>query len=624
MNKLKEDSTHEGTIEFSNNGNASIIIDEKSIFIFKKNTLNALNSDKVKVKIIIKSNKVEAEVIEVLKRFRTKFVGKVHINKDLTFVIPDSQKIPVDFYIKGDHDAKLDQKVLVELTGWEPGSKSPKGKIIEIIGNSGENNAEMNSIMYEYGLPNNFPLMIEADAELISEVITESEISKRRDLRNVITIGIDPFDSKDADDTIGLEFINGERFISINIADVTHYITEGSDLDEEAYSRGSSVYLVDRCVPMLPKRLSNGICSLKSGSDKLSYSAIFKVSDDGIVLDRWFGRTVINVNKDYSYEQAQDVIENGVKDSKEIDEVIIELDRIAKLMRSRRVEDSLELNSIEVKFILDEVTKKPTGVYFKEQKDSNKLIEEYMLLANKEVSTFIKSKNLPCVNRIHESPDEDKLQQFKDFVNRIGYEFEIGDVETTKKSFNSLVKEAKDTPEQNIINTLVTRVQKKAVYSTKNLSHYGLNFDDYSHFTSPIRRYSDMITHRLLTMALNNVNKSDKNKVEIMCKHISSREILASRAERESIKYKQMEFLEDKIGSVFDGIVSGITDWGMCVELIESKCEGMVRYNNNYTVDTANYVVFDKMGGSIRLGDEVKVVVKSVDLDRKQIDFEIF
>ena len=541
MSKLKEDSTYEGTIEFSNSGNASIKIEENSIFIFKKNTLNALNSDKVKVKIIIKSNKVEAEVIEVLQRFRTQFVGKVHINKDLTFVIPDSQKIPVDFYIKGDHDAKADQKVLVELTGWEPGSKSPKGKIIEIIGNSGENNAEMNSIMYEYGLPNNFPLMIEADAALISEVITEDEISKRRDMRNVITIGIDPFDSKDADDTIGLEFINGERFISINIADVTHYINEGSDLDEEAYSRGSSVYLVDRCVPMLPKRLSNGICSLKSGSDKLSYSAIFKVSDDGIVLDRWFGRTVINVNKDYSYEQAQDVIENGVKDSKEIDEVIIELDRIAKLMRDRRVEDSLELNSIEVKFILDEVTKKPTGVYFKEQKDSNKLIEEYMLLANKEVSTFIKSKNLPCVNRIHESPDEDKLQQFKDFVNRIGYEFEIGDVKTTKKSFNNLVKEAKDTPEQNIINTLVTRVQKKAIYSTKNLSHYGLNFDDYSHFTSPIRRYSDMITHRLLTMALNNVNKSDKNKVEIMCKHISSREILASRAERESIKYKQME-----------------------------------------------------------------------------------
>ena len=428
MNKLKEDSTHEGTIEFSNSGNASITIDEKSIFIFKKNTLNALNSDKVKVKIIIKSNKVEAEVIEVVQRFRTQFVGKVHINKDLTFVIPDSQKIPVDFYIKGDHDAKADQKVLVELTGWEPGSKSPKGKIIEIIGNSGENNAEMNSIMYEYGLPNNFPLMIEADAALISEVITENEISKRRDMRNVITIGIDPFDSKDADDTIGLEFINGERFISINIADVTHYINEGSDLDEEAYNRGSSVYLVDRCVPMLPKRLSNGICSLKSGSDKLSYSAIFKVSDDGIVLDRWFGRTVINVNKDYSYEQAQDVIENGVKDSKEIDEVIIELDRIAKLMRSRRVEDSLELNSIEVKFILDEITKKPTGVYFKEQKDSNKLIEEYMFLANKEVSTFIKSKNLPCVNRIHESPEEDKLQQFKDFVNRIGYEFEIGEI----------------------------------------------------------------------------------------------------------------------------------------------------------------------------------------------------
>jgi ribonuclease R len=467
--------------------------------------------------------------------------------------------------------------------------------------------------------------MIEADAELISDVITEEEISKRRDLRNVITIGIDPFDSKDADDTIGLEFINGERFVSINIADVTHYIKEGSDLDEEAHNRGTSVYLVDRCVPMLPKRLSNGICSLKSGSDKLSYSAIFKISDDGVVLDRWFGRTIINVDKDYSYEQAQEVIENGVNDNKEIDEVVIELDKIAKLMRAKRIEESLELNSIEVKFILDEITKKPTGVYFKEQKDSNKLIEEYMLLANKEVAKFIKSKKLPCVNRIHESPDEDKLQQFKEFINRIGYEFEIGDIKTTKKSFNDLVKEAKDTPEQNIINTLVTRVQKKAIYSTKDIGHYGLNFSDYSHFTSPIRRYSDILCHRLLTIALGeSSNKMDKNSLEGVCKHISSREILASKAERDSIKYKQIEYLEDKIGQVFDGVVSGITDWGMYVELIESKCEGMVKYNNNYTIDSTNYVIFDKLGSSIRLGDNVKVIVKAVDLDRKQIDFEIF
>ena len=321
-------------------------------------------------------------------------------------------------------------------------------------------------------------------------------------MRNVITIGIDPFDSKDADDTIGLEFINGERFVSINIADVTNYVKEGDIIDEEAYLRGNSVYLVDRCISMIPKRLSNVICSLKSGSDKLSYSAIFKIDDNGNVIDRWFGRTVINVNKDYSYEQAQDIIENG--SDNEIDNVVIELDKIAKLMRSKRIKNTLELDGIEVKFILDDITKKPTGVYFKEQKDSNKLIEEYMLLANKEVAKFIKSKKLPCVNRIHESPDEDRLQQFKDFVNRIGYDFEIGDIETTKKSFNDLVKQVKDTPEQNIINTLVTRTQKKAIYSTNNIGHWGLNFEDYTHFTSPIRRYSDIITHRLLSLALGN------------------------------------------------------------------------------------------------------------------------
>jgi ribonuclease R len=505
MNKIKEDSIYEGSIDFANSGNASISIEDKNIFIFKRNTLNSLNGDKVRVKIVSKNNKLEAEVIEVLERFRTQFVGKVQINKEnkrLIFVVPDSQKIGVDFYIKGENDAVHDQKVLIELIDWEPGTKSPKAKIVEILGSSGENNAEMNSIMYEYGLPNNFPLMVEAEAELIPFEISEEEIGKRRDMRNVITIGIDPFDSKDADDTIGLEFINGERFVSINIADVTNYVKEGDIIDEEAYLRGNSVYLVDRCISMIPKRLSNGICSLKSGSNKLSYSAIFKIDDNGNVIDRWFGRTVINVNKDYSYEQAQDIIENG--SDNEIDNVVIELDKIAKLMRSKRIKNTLELDGIEVKFILDDITKKPTGVYFKEQKDSNKLIEEYMLLANKEVAKFIKSKKLPCVNRIHESPDEDRLQQFKDFVNRIGYDFEIGDIETTKKSFNDLVKQVKDTPEQNIINTLVTRVQKKAIYSTNNISHYGLNFEDYSHFTSPIRRYADIITHRLLSLALGN------------------------------------------------------------------------------------------------------------------------
>ena len=503
MIKLKEGDIHKGIIEFSNGGNASIKIENKSIFIFKKNTLNSLNLDTVNVKIIVKGKKLEAQVINVLERYRTKFVGKVQKNKRVTFVIVDNSKISVDFYIKDDINADDGKKVLIELIDWKEDEKSPRANIIEIIGNSGENNTEMNSIMYEYGLPIDFPFIVEAESEMISEIINEMEIEKRRDIRNVITIGIDPFDSKDADDTIGLEFINGDRFISINIADVTHYIKEDSELDKEAFERGSSVYLVDRVIPMLPKRLSNNICSLKSGSDKLCYSAIFKIDDECEIIDKWFGRTIINVNKDYSYEEAQDVIENGSKvETKITDDVVFELDRIAKKMRSKRVKDSLEMNSVEIKFNLDVDTKKPIGVYFKTQKDSNKLIEEYMLLANKEVSMFIKSKNLPCVNRVHETPDPDKIEQIRNFVSKIGYEF--GTDDDIKGNLNRLIKEVKDTPEENIITTLITRAQKKAIYSTKNLGHYGLGFKDYSHFTSPIRRFSDILTHRLLSLALGN------------------------------------------------------------------------------------------------------------------------
>ena len=503
MIKLKVDDVYEGIIEFSNGGNASIKIENRNVFIFKKNTLNSLNLDTVKVKIILKGKKLEAEVVEVIERAKTRFVGKVQINGRLIFVVTDNQKTPVDFYIKGKTDAIDGQKVLVEFISWEVGEKSPKAKIVEVIGNSGENNTEMNAIMYEYGLPNAFPFIVDAESELIKDTICESEITKRRDLRHVTTIGIDPFDSKDADDTIGLEFINGERFISVNIADVTHYVKENTELDKEAYERGSSVYLVDRVIPMIPKRLSNNICSLKSGSDKLCYSAIFKIDNNGEVLDSWFGKTIIHVDKDYSYEEAQDVIENGATtEFKKTDEVVLELDRIAKKMRAKRIKDSLEMNSVEVKFKLDEVTKKPIGVFFKTQKDSNKLIEEYMLLANREVAKFIKSKNLPCVNRIHETPDLDKIEKIKDFVYRMGYEFIVDD--NLKSNLNKLIKDVKDTPEENIVTTLITRAQKKAIYSTKNISHYGLGFKDYSHFTSPIRRYSDVLTHRLLSLALGN------------------------------------------------------------------------------------------------------------------------
>jgi len=624
MNKLKEDSIYDGTIEFSNSGNASIIIDEKSIFIFKKNTLNALNLDQVKVKIIIKNNKVEAEVIEVLKRSRTQFVGRVHINKELTFVIPDSQKIPVDFYIKGDHDAKNNQKVLVELYNWEPGSKSPKAKIIEILGESGDNNTEMNSIMYEYGLPNRFPLMVEADAELIPFEISQEEIEKRRDMRSITTFTIDPVDAKDFDDALSVNILDNDTVeVGIHIADVSHFVKEGTDLDDEAINRATSVYLVDRCVPMLPERLSNGVCSLRPNEDKLSFSVIVTLDREGNILNKWFGKTIIHSDKRYSYEEAQEVIE-GKDDS--LKEEILLLDSIAKKMRKRRISDgSIEMGGIEVRFKLDQTTKKPIGVFFKTQKDANKLIEEYMLLANKLVAKELYDAKYTNVYRVHDNPNIEKLEALSSICKNFGYTLDVeGEPKNLKQSINKLVGDIKGKPEENMIETLITRCMSKATYTIINKGHYGLGFTHYSHFTSPIRRYPDLITHRILFDYLNKKSNGNSKKIEDMAKWCSEREILAAKAQRDSIKYKQIEYLEDKIGQVFDGIVSGVTEWGMYVELIDSKCEGMVRYNNNYTVDAENYIVFPKKGGSIRLGDEIKVVVKAIDLDRKQIDFELF
>lgn len=625
MIKIKEGSIFEGIIEFSNSGNASINIDNnRNIFIFKKNTLNAFNNDKVKVKTIIKNRKLEAEVIEVIERFRTQFVGKVQINKGITFVVPDNQKLSTDFYIKGEHFAENGQKVLIELIDWEPETKSPKAKIVQVLGNSGENNAEINSIMYEYGLPNEFPLMVEAEAELISDTISQTEIDKRRDFRNITTFTIDPVDAKDFDDALSVNIIDNDKVeVGIHIADVSHYIKENGIIDEEAIKRATSVYLVDRCVPMLPERLSNGVCSLRPNEDKLCFSVVVTLNKKGEILDKWFGKTVIHSDRRYSYEEAQEVIEG--KDDIYKNEILT-LDSIAKVMRKQRIEDgSIEMGGIEVRFKLDETTKKPTGVFFKIQKDANKLIEEYMLLANKLVAKLLYDAKYNNVYRVHSSPNIEKLESLALLCKNFGYSLEVvEDTTNLKKSINQLVSDIKDKPEENMIETLITRSMSKATYTVINSGHYGLGFTHYSHFTSPIRRYPDLITHRVLLDYLEHKPNGSSVKIEKQAKWCSSREILAARAERDSIKYKQIEFLEDKIGQVFDGVVSGVTEWGMYVELIESKCEGMVRYNGNYKIDAENYTVFPKTGGQIRLGDEIKVVVKSVDLDKKLIDFEVF
>ena len=594
MINIKEGDRYEGQIEFSNYGNASLTIENKSIFIHKKNTLNSLHLDKVKIEIFKGEKKLEGKVIEVISRFRNEFVGRVQIGKKSTFVIPDSDKISTDFYIKGGLVAKEGQKVIVELTKWED-SKSPQGKIIKILGDAGENNTEMNSIMYEYNLPVDFPQEVINESELVPEVIFEKEISLRRDIRNITTLTIDPVDARDFDDALSIQIINENNIeVGVHIADVGHYVKLGTKLDDEAFKRATSVYLVDRCVPMLPERLSNGICSLKPNEDRLAFSVIFNIDKEGKILKEWHGKTVIHSNKRFSYEEAQEIIEGF---DGEFHKEIRVLNGLSQKIRRKRIKDgSIEMGGIEVRFKLAEDNKKPIGVYFKEQKEANKLIEEFMLLANKSVAKILSDNQWFNVYRIHDTPNMEKLQQLVGVCNNFGHDVKIeGEGDDLKKSINQLLKEIKGTPEENMIETLVTRCMSKAKYTIKNIGHYGLGFTHYSHFTSPIRRYPDLITHRILFDFLNKGKQGNPQKIEENANWCSSRELVAAKAQRDSIKYKQAEYLQDKIGKVFDGIISGVTDWGMYVELIESKCEGMIRYNTigKVKVDLDHYTISD-------------------------------
>ena len=625
MIKLIEGDRYEGQIEFSNSGNASITIEEKSIFIHRKNTLNSLHLDKVKIEIFKGEKKLEAKVVETISRFRTEFVGRVQIGKKSTFVISDSDKISVDFYIKGGLVAKDGQKVIAELIKWED-SKSPQGKITKILGDAGDNNAEMNSIMYEYNLPVDFPQEVINESELVPEVITEKEISNRRDMRDVTTITIDPVDAKDFDDVISIKIINENNIeVGVHIADVGHYVKSGTKIDDEAYKRSTSVYLVDRCVPMLPERLSNGICSLKPHEDRLAFSVIFNIDKDGKITNQWHGKTVIHSDRRFSYEEAQEIIEGVDGD---FYNQIRTLNTLAQKIRKKRIKDgSIEMGGIEVKFKLADDNKKPIGVYFKEQKEANKLIEEFMLLANKSVAKILSDNQWFNVYRIHDTPNMEKLQQLVGVCQNFGHDVKIeGEGDDLKKSINQLLKDIKGTPEENMIETLVTRCMSKAKYTIKNIGHYGLGFTHYSHFTSPIRRYPDLITHRILFDFLNKGKQRNPTKIEENASWCSSRELIAAKAQRDSIKYKQAEYLQDKIGQVYDGIISGVTDWGIYVELIESKCEGMVKYNTigKVKVDLEHYTVSDEMGKKIRLGDPIKVIVSGVDLEKKKIDFTLF
>lgn len=629
----------EGKLSMNASGSAYLVSNDlpKDIYIHTKNTNKSLHLDLVKVEVIPGNGRaLEGKVIEVIQRFKEEFVGVIQISPRFAFFVPDSNKLPIDFYVPLGKlmGAKDGQKVIARLTEWKDDAKNPNAEIIRVLGDAGEHETEIHSILEEYGLPYDFDEDVNAEAEAISTEITQAEIDKRRDMRDVLTFTIDPHDAKDFDDALSVEWINGELFVGVHIADVSHYLRPDTELDKEAYARGTSVYLVDRCVPMLPENLSNGLCSLRPNEDKLCFSAVFKLDHNGHVLDEWYGRTVINSNKRYTYEQAQEVIESGLR-SKDIFEegyntrdAILDLDKIAKKMRKVRLQKgSISFDKQEVRFKLDE-NNKPVDIIFKIGKDSNKLIEEYMLLANRHVAKLLNEKKVPMVNRAHDKPNEEKLNNLKNFIAPLGYTIETNDSVEITRTLNKLLEDVKGTAEEDMISNLVVRTMQKADYRTQNIGHYGLGFKDYAHFTSPIRRYPDVMVHRILGRYLENKQASKIEKVESKCVHLSEREKKAQKAERDSIKYMQCIYMAERVGKVYKGLVTSVADYGLFVEITENKCEGLVRLSeiggDTYTADMNNYcVVGFNTGAKIRLGDEVMIVVKSVDVEKKNINLTL-
>jgi ribonuclease R len=634
--KLKSASSFiEGRVDMTSRGAAYIVLEDtdSDIYINARNTGTALNGDLVKVNIFSGklSSKIEGEIVEVIERAKTEFVGVIQKSKSFAFLVTDDPKMPVDIFIaneklKGANDG---DKAIAKITEWPADRKNPYGKVIDVLGRPGENETEMHAILAEYGLPYQFPRIIEKEAKKLDLTISAEEIKKRRDYRATTTFTIDPKDAKDFDDALSIKKLkNGNWEIGVHIADVSHYIREGSLLDAEAYNRATSVYLVDRVVPMLPEVLSNQACSLRPQETKLCFSAVFELDDNSTILNEWFGRTVIFSDRRFTYEEAQERIETKKGD---LSEEILILDKLAKQLRDKRFKKgSIAFDRLEVKFNLDE-NGNPLGVFFKESKDANKLIEEFMLLANKRVAEFIgkpkNSKPKTFVYRIHDEPNQEKLLSLSNFVKKFGYDLKLNDKEIAN-SINHLLKDVKGKNEENMIEQLTIRTMAKASYSYKNIGHYGLAFPHYSHFTSPIRRYPDVMVHRLLQHYLDGGASANQNEIEEKCKHSSKMELLATEAERKSIKYKQVQFLEDKIGEEFDGIISGVSEWGLYVEIVENMCEGMVRLQDiegdYYNFDSENYCARgQRTGQEYRMGDEVRIKVKRADLAKKQLDFEL-
>ena len=658
---------HTGILDLAAKGNGYIICEDfdHDVFVASNNINKALNGDEVEFYVYKRRHrgKLEGEITNIIKREKSEYVGviQIHEKKNFAFVVADSNKMYKDIFVPINKINKAEDgdKVLVKLEDWPENADSPYGKVVQVLGKPGDHNTEIHAILAEYGLPYEFPIEVEEFANKIDTSITTEEVLKRRDMRQDLTFTIDPKDAKDFDDALSFKILdNGLYEIGIHIADVSHYLQEGTILDDEAYERATSIYLVDRVVPMLPEVLSNNACSLRPHEDKLTFSAVFQMNDKCEIKNEWFGRTVTYSDARFAYEEAQVIIDNNVslsavevsqldkinttipkevsltdneyKTAPEIAQAVLKMDRLAKKMRAKRMSSgAISFDKVEVKFDLDKQAN-PIGVFFKTSKDANKLIEEFMLLANRKVSEFVgkKEPKHTFVYRVHDEPDDSKLANLQGIVSKFGYKLNFKDRKTTSASLNFLLKEVNGKKEQNLVDILTIRSMSKAEYSTHNIGHYGLAFDYYSHFTSPIRRYPDVMAHRLLQHYLDGGKSVSEDAYEDKCNHSSNMENLATKAERDSIKYMQIKFMEDHKDETFVGVISGVTDWGIYVEIIANKCEGMVSVrdmkDDHYAFDQEQYAMVGRNTKTMyQLGDEVVVKVKNTDLVKKHLDFTL-